>query len=95
MLKKYGKATEQPQGPLPLLLHSEQMDGLTEPTRRWQDPCAGWCLAPSSPGQATFPVSTVFPFCRTPLLPPHPGDVGAGKAKPLRRAMAIGEGLTG
>lgn len=27
MLKKYGKAIEQPQGTLPLHLHSEQMDG--------------------------------------------------------------------
>lgn len=35
MLKKYGKAIEQPQGTLPLHLHSEQMDGQsTESTRR-------------------------------------------------------------
>lgn len=36
MLKKYGKAIEQPQGTLPLHLHSEQMDGQsTESRRRW------------------------------------------------------------
>lgn len=60
MLKKYGKAIEQPQGPLPLHPHSEQMDGPTEPKRSEQDPCAGGSLAPSSLGQAAFPAPTVF-----------------------------------
>lgn len=36
MLKKYGKAIEQPQETLPLHLHSEQMDGQsTKSKRRW------------------------------------------------------------
>lgn len=36
MLKKYGKAIEQPQETLPLHLHSEQMDGQsTKSERRW------------------------------------------------------------
>lgn len=34
MLKKYGKAIEQPQGTLPLYLHSEQMDGQST-DQRW------------------------------------------------------------
>lgn len=35
-VKKYGKAIEQPQGTLPVHLHSEQMDGQsTESKRRW------------------------------------------------------------
>lgn len=39
MLKKYGKAIEQPQGTLPLHLHSEQMDGQsTESKRRQESP---------------------------------------------------------
>lgn len=34
MLKKYGKAIEQPQGALPLHLHSEQMDGQSTESKR-------------------------------------------------------------
>lgn len=34
MLKKYGKAIEQPQGTLPLHLHSEQMDGQSTESKR-------------------------------------------------------------
>lgn len=50
MLKKYGKAIEQPQGTLPLHLHSEQMDGQSTESKRSraggrQEPCAEWSLA--------------------------------------------------
>lgn len=97
MLKKYGKAIEQPQGPLPLHLPSEQMDGLTEPKRSRQDPCAGRSFAPPSPGQAALPAPRVSPFSGTPLLPTPSGECGCwkGKATPESRAMVTGEGLTG
>lgn len=47
MLKKYGKAIEQPQGALPLHLHSEQMDGRSRVKEEagGKSPCAEWSLA--------------------------------------------------
>lgn len=47
MLKKYGKAIEQPQGALPLHLHSEQMDGRSRVKEEVgsKSPCAEWSLA--------------------------------------------------
>lgn len=38
MLKKYGKTIEQPQGTLPVCLHSEQMDNLLN-QRGGRRPC--------------------------------------------------------
>lgn len=72
MLKKYGKAIEQPQETLPLHLHSEQMDGQsTKSKRRWagrqQGPCAEWSLAlpPAGRDRAAFPTWIPCPLPST------------------------------
>lgn len=76
MLKKYGKAIEQPQGALPLHLHSEQMDGRSRVKEEAgsKSPCAEWSLAlPPEAGALAAPRSPVF--CLDPT-PSHPWNVG-------------------
>lgn len=80
MLKKYGKAIEQPQGPLPLLLHSEQMDGPTEPRG------AGRTLVQDGPshllpGTGCLASTQSLSFQRNPSSPTPSGECGLWKGK--------------
>lgn len=70
MLKKYGKAIEQPQGALPLHLHSEQMDGRSRVKEEAgsKSPCAEWSLAlPPEAGALAAPAALFSAW-----IPPPP-----------------------
>lgn len=87
MLKKYGKAIEQPQETLPLHLHSEQMDGQsTKSKRRWaggqQGPCVEWSLALPPAGRAfTEPRALTEPGTTWIPSPPINGTWAAEKGR--------------
>lgn len=72
MLKKYGKAIEQPQGTLPLHLHSEQMDGQSTVKEEagGKSPCAEWSLALPPKGRG-LPSTHSHVFSLDPTPPIH------------------------
>lgn len=86
MLKKYGKAIEQPQGTLPLHLHSEQMDGQSRVKEEAgsKRPCAEWSLALPPEGPAFHRPAASFSTWIPP--PPIHGTWAAEKG----RAMVTG-----